>query len=146
MEDSPMRPYALNAGEGWTYNYGIDFTVLLGELRHGRGLAIVRYHTRRGEDPPDHTHETEDESFFVLSGSMTFRCGEETFDVQSGGFVFLPHGIEHGYTIVSDDDVDLLVVTSPAPEEGAPTGRGWDGFIGDLEANGELRASPPAAE
>ena len=139
MEDSSIRPYALNAGEGWAYNYGIDFTVLLGERRHGRGLAIVQYHTRGGEDPPDHTHETEDESFFVLSGSLTFRCGEETFDVESGGFVFLPHGIEHSYTIRSDDDVDLIVVTSPA-EEGA-TG-GWGGFIADLEASGELGTTP----
>ena len=144
MEDSPMRPYALNAGEGWTYNYGIDFTVLLGELRHARGLAIVRFQTHRGEEPPDHTHETEDETFYVLRGSLSFRCGDQTFDVESGGFVFLPHGIEHGYTICSDDDVDLLVLTSPAQEKA--TGSGWGGFIADLETNGELRSTPHVAE
>src|SRR5437764_1078265 len=141
MEEAQSGPYALNAGEGWTYNYGIDFTVKLGELRHGRGLAIVPYQTCRGEEPTGHTHDAEDESFYVLRGSLTFRCGEETFDVQSGGFVFLPHGIEHGYTIRSDDVVDLIVVTSPA-RDALPRG-GWGGFVADLEANGELRTTPP---
>jgi quercetin dioxygenase-like cupin family protein len=141
MNNDSCRPYALNAGEGWTYNYGIDFTVLLGEVRHGRGLAIVQYRTRRGEEPPDHTHETEDESFYVLDGSLTFRSGDETFEVESGGFVFLPHGVEHGYTIANDGDVDLIVVTSPA-ENAAATGSGWGGFIADLEANGELGTAP----
>ena len=36
-----MRPYALKAGEGRTYNYGIDFTVKVGELGGGPRLAFV---------------------------------------------------------------------------------------------------------
>ncbi len=27
MDTPSMRPYALKAGEGWTYHNGIDFTV-----------------------------------------------------------------------------------------------------------------------
>ena len=61
-----MRPYALKAGEGRTYNYGIDFTVKVGEIEGGPRLAFVEYTTRAGEEPPDHTHETEDEIFYVL--------------------------------------------------------------------------------
>ena len=142
--EGARRPYALKAGEGWTYNYGIDFTVKLGELGSDRRLAILQYKTRRGEEPPDHTHETENEAFYVLTGELTFRCGNESFDVQASAFVFLPHGIEHGYTIRTDDEVDLIVVTSPAQH--IATGGGWGGFVADLEANGELRAAPASIE
>jgi quercetin dioxygenase-like cupin family protein len=137
-----MRPYALKAGAGWTYHSGIDFTVKAGELGQGRRMAVIEYTTRRGEEPPDHTHPTEDEIFYVLRGALTFRCGEDLFEVDDGGFVCLPRGIPHGYTIRSDGDVRLLVMTSPAQEDAIG---GWGGFVADIEATGELRATPPEA-
>jgi quercetin dioxygenase-like cupin family protein len=139
MEDARARPYALTAGDGWIYNYGIDFAVKAGELGKGRQLAFVEYATRAGEEPPDHTHGSEDEIFYVLRGELTFRCGADTFELADGGFIFLPRGIEHGYRIRSDGDVRLLAVTSPAHEEAAG---GWGGFVADVEAQGELRRSP----
>ncbi len=137
--DEPTGSYSLAEGDGWTYNLGIDFTVKAGELGQGRRMAVLEYTTRAGEEPPDHVHPTEDEAFYVLDGSVTFRCGEETYEADAGGFVLLPRGIEHGYTIRSDGDVRLLAVTSPAPDDGAP---GWGGFVGDLESEGELRSGP----
>ncbi len=73
MKHGQLRPYSLKAGEGWTYNYGIDFTVKAGELAPGPRIAFVEYTTRAGEEPPDHTHATEDEIFYVLKGDLTFR-------------------------------------------------------------------------
>jgi quercetin dioxygenase-like cupin family protein len=140
MEQAAIRPYALKAGEGWTYNYGIDFTVKAGELGRGRRLAFVQYRTRAGEEPGEHTHPTEDEIFYVLRGALTFRCGGETFEVEDGGFVFLPRGVPHDYTIRGEGEVDLLVVTSSAQEEAVG---GWGGFVADVERDGELRAAPP---
>jgi len=135
-----MRPYALEAGEGWTYRFGVDFCVKAGEVRDGSGAALLEYVTRQGEEPPSHTHETEDEMFYVLEGAVTFRCGGETFDLEKGGFVFLPHHTEHSYTIRSQGPVRLLVVTSPA-REGASGG--WGGFVSDMElGQGELIAEP----
>ena len=134
-----MEPYALQAGEGRTYRYGINMTVKLGELHAGRGAAVAEYTTCQGEEPPDHTHSTEDEVFYVLSGTLTFRCGGQSFDVGTGGFVFLPQGVEHGYTIRSDAPVHLLVVTFPTRTAAHP---GWGGFIADVEAQGELVAEP----
>ena len=138
--DSRIRPYALKADEGWTYRFGIDFTVKSGEVQEGSGAAFLEYVTRKGEEPPSHTHETEDEMFYVLEGSITFRCGKETFDLEKGGFIFLPRGIEHSYTIHSQDPVRLIVVTSPIREGSSG---GWGGFVADLESGqGELIAKP----
>src|SRR5437867_1943033 len=87
MDDGGIAPYALERGEGWTYRYGIDFTVKAGERGRGRRVAVLEYTTRRGEEPPEHTHDTEDEIFYVLQGALTFRCGEDMFEVDEGGFV-----------------------------------------------------------
>lgn len=91
-----LRPYALKAGEGWIYRFGIDFTVKASEVQAGSGATFLEYVTKQGEEPGDHTHRTEDEIFYVLEGAITFRCGEESFDLEKGGFIFLPRGIRHG--------------------------------------------------
>ena len=107
-------------------------------------VVVLEYVTRQGEEPPGHTHETEDEMFYVLEGAITFRCGEATFDLERGGFVFLPHGLEHSYTIRSQDPVRLIVVNSPAREG---TSGGWGGFVADMEfGQGELIAKPQHAD
>ena len=138
-----MRPYALRAGEGWIYDlFGIDFVVKAGEIGPGRRSAVVEYTTRRGEEPPEHTHTTEDEIFYVLQGEVTFRCGGDVFDLDEGGCVVLPRGIPHGYEIRSDGDVRLLMITSPADEEASG---GWGGFVTDIETGGSLRSGPEAS-
>ena len=50
------RPYALKAGEGWIYRFGIDFTVKSSEVQQGSSAAFLEYATRKGEEPPSHTH------------------------------------------------------------------------------------------
>ena len=138
-EDKHRLPYALAAGEGWTYRYGVDFTVKAGEVQPGSSAALLEYATRQGEEPPPHTHPTEDEMFYVLEGSLTFQCGDTSFDVEAGGFVFLPHGMRHGYTIHGEGPVRLIVVTAPARDG---TG-GWGGFVAEMEnGQGELIARP----
>lgn len=138
--DAGRRPYALPVGAGWTYRFGVDFTVKAGEVRPGGSAAVLEYVTVQGEEPPDHVHPTEDEMFYVLEGALTFRCGEASFDVEQGGFVLLPCGIQHGYTIRSPGPVRLLVVTAPV-RTGA--NGGWGGFVADLETGqGELISGP----
>ena len=134
-----MGPYTLKSGEGWTYRDEIDFTVKAGELHPGRGAAFIEYTTRKGEEPPNHTHATEDEIFYVLQGELTFRCGGESFDVGEGGFAYLPQSIEHGYTIRSEGPVRLIVVTFPTR---AASTEGWGGFVADIERRGDLLATP----
>jgi mannose-6-phosphate isomerase-like protein (cupin superfamily) len=86
----PGRTY--NAGPGWTYNFDVDFAVKAGEQGQGRRLAIAEYATRAGQEPPDHTHATEDEIFCVLQGAVALRCGDDRFEVAGGGCVFRPRG------------------------------------------------------
>jgi quercetin dioxygenase-like cupin family protein len=140
QSENRIQPYALEAGEGWTYRFGIDFTVKASEVRSGSGAAVFEYITRKGEEPPDHTHRTEDEMFYVLEGAISFRCGEAIFDLEAGDFIFLPRGIKHGYAIDGEELVRLLVITAPVRENSKG---GWGGYVADLESGqGELVAKP----
>lgn len=126
---APRSPYALAPGEGPVHNLGVDFVLKLSEQTSGAGAAVAEYVTRKGEEPHDHVHPHEDEMFYVLEGRLAFRCAGLRYEVARGGFMFLPRGIEHGYDILSDGDVRLLVITAP-PRDGDG---GWGGFLGDVE-------------
>jgi len=140
QSDSRLRPYTLEADEGWTYRFGIDFLVKASEVQEGSGVAFLEYVTRKGEEPSSHTHQTEDEIFYILDGVVAFQCGGEAFEVKKGGFIFLPRGIEHSYTILSDDPVRMIVVTAPVREK---MKGGWGGFVADMElGQGELISKP----
>lgn len=109
-----MRPFVLEAGEGRAYDWGgALFTVMAAGPATGGECAVIEYATRPGEEPGIHTHQDEDEMFYVLAGSMTFQCGRRRFHVERGGFVFLPRNIPHGYTIRSRT-ARLLVITTPS--------------------------------
>jgi quercetin dioxygenase-like cupin family protein len=98
-----MKPYALAGGEGRAYEWhGVLFTIKAAASETGGALSIWEVTTRPGEEPQAHTHQ-EDELFYVLSGAMTFTCGEETRSAKDGAFVFLPRGVPHSYTIDSEE-------------------------------------------
>jgi quercetin dioxygenase-like cupin family protein len=132
VQKRAIRPYALKAGVGRVYDVGAELIVKLGERHHGRRLAVLEYATD-ADEWPEHTHPTEDEVFYVLRGALTFRCGEDEFEVEEGGFIFLPNGIQHGYRIRGGGEAHVLVVTAPAPEPDSAVG--WDGFVSGLEGS-----------
>lgn len=62
-------------------------------------------------------------------GRLRSAARARDLKVDRGGLVFLPKGIRHGYDILSDGDVRLLVITAPPRDKPG----GWGGFLGDLE-------------
>jgi hypothetical protein len=75
------RPYALKAGDGWTYRFGIDFTVKSSEVEAGSGAAFMEYVTKKGEEPPGHTHETENE---MSAGGCYHSMWRRVVDLEKG--------------------------------------------------------------
>lgn len=80
------QPYALKENEGWTYRFGIDFTVKSSEVQAGSGAAILTYVTRQGEEPPDHTHATEDEMFYVLEGMVCQSVSKTEIEIITSSY------------------------------------------------------------
>lgn len=83
-----MAGYALNKGEGRTYDWhGHLFTIKAAAAETDGRLAFWEFTTKKGDEPNDHTHDDVDEIFYILEGSLTIRCGDDEFEVSDGGFV-----------------------------------------------------------
>ena len=49
----------------------------------------------KGQDVPWHTHDDEDELFWVLEGELEVMTRDSTVIVRPGEFTVVPHGVEH---------------------------------------------------
>lgn len=56
-----------------------------------------------GMEPPPHTHSNEDETYYILDGTLWFKVGEEEFTAQKGDFVFLPRNVKHEFKILTEE-------------------------------------------
>jgi len=69
---------------------------------------------RRGDMPPLHVHRHEDETFYVLEGTPTFRLGDTRIVAGPGDFVNIPKGTLHCFRNFSDGLVKMILTFTPA--------------------------------
>ena len=95
--------YIIASSEGGLQEYlGLSLSwKIIGEQSLG-SLALVEAVGSGGCEPPLHLHELADEFFYIVSGDMTFRVGEETKRIGDGGFVWIPRMTPHGFVIHTD--------------------------------------------
>lgn len=90
-----------------------------------------------GGSPPEHVHESLDDSFFLLDGEVVVRCGGQTVLARPGSYVVLPHGVEHTFRVTSSVPARMLLVHAD------------DSFLSFVEALGrpttEHTLPPPGA-
>ena len=99
--------------------------MLITRDQQGR-VAILDRVERRGEEPPLHLHNREDEIICVLEGKLVFHLDGKLLPCNPGTCVFLPRGCEHTFSVESGES-RLLVIVVPA---------GLEGFYADLEGDG----------
>jgi mannose-6-phosphate isomerase-like protein (cupin superfamily) len=102
------KGYRLGPGEG-VPGFGADTKASRGST--GGSLAVIESNTRGGA--PMHVHHQEDESFYVVKGSITVQCGDQAFEAGPGAFVFLPHGIPHAWDVTGNGFATVLIITVP---------------------------------
>lgn len=69
-----------------------------GSRTHHR-LGIVEARLSPGiSGPPQHLHRQHEETFFVLSGTVEFTTGYDTYRVSSGDLVTAPIGTPHTFS------------------------------------------------
>jgi quercetin dioxygenase-like cupin family protein len=101
-------------GERIHYMGQIAFIRARGEDTGGL-FSLTETRTPKGNGPPPHIHEREDEAFFVLEGEFSVTIGDETFDAKPGSFVFAPRGVAHSY-IATSPGRHLTLVSPPGFE------------------------------
>jgi quercetin dioxygenase-like cupin family protein len=108
------QPYQRARGLGRSQWFmGGLFTWLARGADTGGLFALADIQARAGTEPIPHTHAHEDEAVVVVEGDVTYRSGAEVMRARSGEFVFLPRGLEHGFTLNSPE-AHLLVLVTPA--------------------------------
>ena len=59
---------------------------------------------------PLHVHRDLDDSFYLLSGRLAVRCGDDTFVASAGDYVSLPHGVPHTFFVLGDTPAVMMQV------------------------------------
>jgi mannose-6-phosphate isomerase-like protein (cupin superfamily) len=102
----------------------------------GGAFGLLDTQLAPGFSPPLHVHHREDESFYILEGEVTMRCGDRIFRATAGAFVFLPRNVPHSFVVEGDRPARMLTLLSPG---------GGEGFFIDGGRPAEADGLPPAA-
>jgi len=74
---------------------------------NGQDVKVVRL---EGDKVPWHTHDQEDEMFFVIEGTLDVYESNKTITLQAGEFTIFQRGVQH--RVVPRGHVKLLLVES----------------------------------
>jgi quercetin dioxygenase-like cupin family protein len=103
-----------------------------GEETNGKLGLVDMVEVPAGNMPPLHVHNSHDESFYVLDGTLTLFMPGRQIELGPGDFAFAPRGIPHAYR-VGDEPARWLCGSTPS---------GFERFVADAAAGDQ---SDPAA-
>jgi quercetin dioxygenase-like cupin family protein len=96
-----------------TWAMGSLFEHLVTGAESEGALGVSRVTQPPGVATPLHRHTHEAEAFYLLDGTMTYRAGDETFELSAGSFIYLPKGLPHAFRVTGDRPVQFLGLTVP---------------------------------
>ena len=99
----------------------------------GGAWSIVELTGPKGDMPPLHVHQREEEAFYVLDGEMTLFVGDDEIHLSAGECAVAPRGIPHVYRVDSDQ-ARWLAIASPA---------GFERFVAEAATPAEALTLPP---
>jgi quercetin dioxygenase-like cupin family protein len=99
----------------------------------GGAFTLIDEIAGPGRQSPPHIHHSEDETFWIIEGEVTFTCGDEVHVAGPGSFVFLPRDIQHNFRVTSDIPARMLLWISPA---------GLEGFFKEMGEPGSIDEAP----
>ena len=124
-------------GDGQTNDlFGDTYTVKAAGDETDGVLAVIEADLApKSSGTPLHINTLEDENYYVVEGTLTFRIGEETIEAPAGSFVHIPKGVVHTHWNGTSERVRLL---------GVPTPAGFEKFFADLaELMSQMPPGPP---
>ncbi|WP_331728327.1 cupin domain-containing protein [Streptomyces sp. NBC_01176] len=85
--------------------------------------ALLEHSGERGYMSPLHLHESDEETFLVLEGTLRVEVGNEVRSVGAGALALLPRGLAHGF-VVTSPQARFLTLHTP--------GGGFDEFVAEM--------------
>ena len=80
-----------------TWALGSLFEQVASGAETGGAFGLARVTQPAGAATPVHVHTREAEAFYVLDGQLTYRAGEQTYQLSPGSFIYLQAGVPHAF-------------------------------------------------
>ena len=106
---------ARDEGEHFHFLNNLFTAKLTGEHTDGQ-MTVMEFVGPKDFGPPLHSHDIEDELFYILEGEVWFQCGDAEAVHGPGALAWLPRGRPHTFQIRSET-ARVLQVTTPAQFE-----------------------------
>ncbi len=114
---APVAPYVLNRRDGeFRSMFGTLMAVRAPKESIGGAYSVFDSWGPEGGGSPPHIHHLEDEAWYLVSGRAEVHCGDQTFEIGAGTFVYLPKGVPH--CILMFEDLHQVILGSPGGAEG----------------------------
>lgn len=114
MSEQQRKPIFLRPGEGRAYPMGRISSVFKADREEtASGYSISEWWLEPNTcGPGAHCHD-EDDAFFVIEGTMSFRIGDDWVDAPKGSFVLAPGGLTHDFENRTDARAGVLNFSAP---------------------------------
>jgi mannose-6-phosphate isomerase-like protein (cupin superfamily) len=100
----------------------------------GGSFALLEMCGGRGDMPPLHVHERDDETFYVIDGELSLFVGEQQLILGASQAALAPRAVPHCYRVESEE-ARWLLITTPA---------GLDSFVREVAEPAPTDELPPA--
>lgn len=111
-QNDVVMALAPGTGRG-TWAMGSLFEHLAGPEHTDGALGVALVTQPPGIATPVHRHHREAEALYLLEGQMAYLAGEETYELVSGWFIYLPKGVPHAFRIRGERPARFLALTVP---------------------------------
>jgi quercetin dioxygenase-like cupin family protein len=100
---------------GRTYDAGPMHAIFKADgAETGDRYSVSEWWLEAGQTGPGpHSHDSNEELFYVVEGTMSFRAGEEWIDAPRGSFLRIPAGTTHDFENRSEARAGVLNVFIP---------------------------------
>jgi quercetin dioxygenase-like cupin family protein len=103
------------SGEGHTLMVaGGRYTFKASGEDTGGAYTLIEMFLPPASGPPPHLHEREEESFYILEGTLQFQVGGESLTAGAGAYVKAPPGLRHAFKNVGTAPARVLMLVTPA--------------------------------
>lgn len=114
LADSADRLVVRRPGEApatWAMGSLFEHLVSATDTQGLLGVSLVTQPP--GIATPLHRHANEAEAFLILEGRVSYRAGDETFELDDGCFIYLPRSVPHAFRIRGEAPARFVAFTAP---------------------------------
>lgn len=112
---TPSQDYkVVPAGEGQVlWVAGGRYTVKASGEDTGGAYTLMELLLPPESGPPPHLHAHEEESFYILEGTLEFQVGGDHVTAGAGAYVKAPRGLGHSFKNVGTAPARVLMLITP---------------------------------